>query len=178
MLVFFVGYHKIWDRWQYFLHQSIQKNREWKIYSRKSEGIKKPSSLFENFTNNRLSKFEEKVLFKLVNVGVKFKDVQALSGVNLIIEKGDFTFVTGPSGAGKTTLLNLVSGDVKNFSGSFVKGQVTKKNLFISRVFQNLQIIEDWTALQNIELCYAKEIFNSKREFQREVSDLVNLSLN
>lgn len=132
-------------------------------------------SLFDNFSHNRLSGSQETALFKIQNLNVVFKDVIALSGINLIIEKGDFTFLTGPSGAGKTTLLNLISGDLKQTSGSFVKNNFSKSDLFIARVFQNLQVIEEWTVRQNIDLCYAPEIFKNKKEFNREVTDLVNL---
>ncbi len=133
------------------------------------------SSLFDKFSHNRLNTSSERILYKLVNVSVVFKEVRALSSVNLLIEKGDFTFLTGPSGAGKTTLLNLLSGDINQTSGSVIKNNVNSNNLFVSRVFQNLQVIEDWTARQNIELCYAPEIFKNKKEFDREVIDLVNL---
>jgi ABC-type lipoprotein export system ATPase subunit len=132
-------------------------------------------SLFDNFSHNRLNDSKESALFRLVNVSVDFKDLRALSSINLTIEKGDFTFLTGPSGAGKTTLLNLLSGDINQTSGSFIKNNLNSKNLFISRVFQNLQVVESWTVRQNIELCFAPEIFKSKKEFDREVVDLVNL---
>jgi cell division transport system ATP-binding protein len=145
-------------------------------YSRgQTESYQTGASLFDNFSHNRLKSNEERILYKLSNINVVFKDVRALSSVNLVIEKGDFTFLTGPSGAGKTTLLNLLSGDINQTSGSLVKNNFNAKDLFVSRVFQNLQVIEDWTVRQNIELCFAPEIFKTKKEFDREVIDLVNL---
>lgn len=144
-------------------------------YTQKITATGKTSNLFDHFSHNRLMGNEEKILFKLVNVDVDFGDLKALSRVSLVIEKGDFTFLTGPSGAGKTTFLNILSGDVKQTSGSLIKNKVNDGNLFVARVFQNLQVIEDWTVSQNLELCYAKEIFKSKKEFNTEVMDLVNL---
>jgi cell division transport system ATP-binding protein len=154
---------------------SYSNNLGTKVFNKNQTTGTSGNSLFQNLSHNRLSSMEERVLYNLRNVSIHFKDVNALSSVNLVIEKGDFTFITGPSGAGKTTLLNLLSGDILPTSGSFSYPLIKKKSLFISRVFQNLQVIEDWTVQQNIDLCYAKEIFKSRKEFKREVLDLVNL---
>ncbi|MBD3419079.1 MAG: ATP-binding cassette domain-containing protein [Chitinivibrionales bacterium] len=43
---------------------------------------------------------------------------QALNGVDLTIEKGEFSAIVGPSGSGKTTLLNIIGGLDKADSGS------------------------------------------------------------
>ena len=44
-------------------------------------------SLFDNFSHNRLSGTQETALFKLQNLSIVFKDVRALSGVNLVLKK-------------------------------------------------------------------------------------------
>src|ERR1044071_986655 len=36
------------------------------------------------------------------------RDIPTLRAVNLVVERGEFVFVTGPSGSGKSTLLQLV----------------------------------------------------------------------
>jgi ABC-type lipoprotein export system ATPase subunit len=117
----------------------------------------------------------DSILYRLVNACVNFKDVFALKNISLNICDGDFIFVTGPSGAGKTTLLNVLSGDQKITSGAISNSKIKRDNLFISRVFQNLQIVESWTVEQNIEICYSSEIFNSRQDFKNEVRDLLNL---
>ncbi len=54
-------------------------------------------------------------MVELKNVDVHFKDgggVDALNGVNLRIEDGEFVFIVGDSGAGKSTLIRAMLGDI------------------------------------------------------------------
>ena len=46
--------------------------------------------------------------------------VHALKGINLVVEKGEFTVVVGPSGSGKTTLLNIIGGLDQPTTGTVV----------------------------------------------------------
>lgn len=133
------------------------------------------NSRFDLKKSNLAGITNDSILFRMINASVSFKDVFALKNISLSICSGDFIFVTGPSGAGKTTLLNVISGDQNLTSGTIQNPRIKKENLFISRVFQNLQIIEDWTVQQNIDLCFSSEIFNSKQDFKNEVRDLLNL---
>ncbi len=47
---------------------------------------------------------------EIVDVARRFGAVQALSGVDLVVEEGEFFGLLGPNGAGKTTLISIVAG--------------------------------------------------------------------
>ena len=89
--------------------------------------------------------------------------IQAVSGVNFSIDKGEFTVVVGASGAGKTTILNLLGGMDHLSSGkilvdqaeisSFNEKQLTEYRRFdIGFVFQFYNLIQNLTARENVEL--------------------------
>ncbi len=86
-----------------------------------------------------------------------------IRGVNLSFDRGEFVAVTGKSGSGKSTLLNVISGMDSYEEGElFIEGQPTSHYLqpeweeyreeYISFIFQDYNIIESFTVLQNVEL--------------------------
>lgn len=86
-----------------------------------------------------------------------------IRGVNLSFEKGEFVAVTGASGSGKSTLLNVLSGmDSYEEGEMLIEGEPTSHYLqkdweeyrkqYISFIFQEYNIIESFTVLQNVEL--------------------------
>jgi len=89
-------------------------------------------------------------------------EVPALSGVDLVIETGDFATLAGPSGSGKTTLLNLIGGldrptsgevtlDGKVLSGLSQAALADLRLHKIGFVFQNYSLIPVLSALENVE---------------------------
>tara|TARA_B100000989_G_scaffold75818_1_gene53651 strand:- start:767 stop:1420 length:654 start_codon:yes stop_codon:yes gene_type:complete len=97
------------------------------------------------------------------NVYVKFGNRDILKEINLVINKGDFLSIIGPSGAGKSTLLNVISSIENNYSGTikfngknisdFNDSEVSKlRNLHIGFVFQDFNLLEDFTVIENIML--------------------------
>ena len=86
-----------------------------------------------------------------------------IRGVNLSFDRGEFVAVTGKSGSGKSTLLNVISGMDSYEEGElYIEGQSTSHYLqpdweeyrekYISFIFQDYNIIESFTVLQNVEL--------------------------
>ena len=90
-----------------------------------------------------------------VSVGIR--------GVNLSFSLGEFVAVTGKSGSGKSTLLNVISGMDSYEEGELlIEGEPTShymqpdweeyREKYISFIFQDYNIIESFTVLQNVEL--------------------------
>ena len=86
-----------------------------------------------------------------------------IRGVNLNFDRGEFVAITGKSGSGKSTLLNVISGMDSYEEGElYVDGQPTShyvqsdweeyRERYISFIFQDYNIIESFTVLQNVEL--------------------------
>lgn len=88
--------------------------------------------------------------------------VRALRGVDLAIEKGEFTAIVGPSGSGKTTLLNIIGGLDRPSNGQIEVGgkdisKLSDNQLIdfrkdnIGFVFQAYNLIPVLTAKENVE---------------------------
>ncbi len=89
--------------------------------------------------------------------------IPALAGVSFTVEKGELVVVLGPSGAGKTTVLNILGGMDNADSGSLIidgknistynKNQlVNYRKKDIGFVFQFYNLVQNLTALENVEL--------------------------
>ena len=90
-------------------------------------------------------------------------EIRAVNGADFIIEKGEFTVIVGPSGAGKTTILNMLGGmdrctsgrivvDTREVSNSTSRQLTEYRRYDIGFVFQFYNLVQNLTALENVEL--------------------------
>jgi putative ABC transport system ATP-binding protein len=114
--------------------------------------------------------------------------VNALRGVSLSVEEGEFVSIVGTSGSGKSTLLNLVGGLMKPTEGKIqVKGEdltrMNENNLalfrrrYIGFVFQSFNLINALTAVENVELPLIFANVPSSQRESRVLSLLTNMGL-
>lgn len=108
--------------------------------------------------------------------------VNALRGVNLEVESGDFLAILGPSGSGKSTLLNLIGALDKPTDGKMMVDNVDISTLNdnqlaglrrrIGFVFQFFNLIPRFTARDNVELSMSIADVN-KVERRKRAEDLL-----
>jgi len=118
-------------------------------------------------------------LIELQNVTKTYlKGVQALTNINLKIEKEDFIFLVGPSGAGKSTFIKLLLKEEDPTEGNIIiNGQdVTKisrrkipyHRRSIGVVFQDFRLLPSKTVYENV--AFAMQIIEaSSKEIRRQV---------
>src|SRR5580693_7580745 len=79
-----------------------------------------------------------------------FSGVDAVAGVDLRIERGEFFTMLGPSGSGKTTLLRIIAGFVAADSGT-VHLNGTDVTRDVNTVFQDYALFPHMSVQQNVE---------------------------
>jgi len=96
--------------------------------------------------------------FSVENLGIRFGGVVAVDNVSFDVQRGEVYTIIGPNGAGKTTIFNLIGLIYPATSGRIVyQGrELTGLNpyrvaeLGIARTFQNIELFEHATVLQNL----------------------------
>ena len=126
-------------------------------------------------------------LLELRNIGKIYVSDNSIAvgirGVNLDFELGEFVAVTGKSGSGKTTLLNCISGMDSYEEGElYINGEQTShftqadweeyRKKYISFIFQDYNIIDSFTVLQNVELALTH--IESRAERRRRALELID----
>lgn len=101
-------------------------------------------------------------LLEIQGLGISFGGLRAVNDVSFAVQPGEIVSVIGPNGAGKTTLFNMISGVYRPGSGKVILNgeDVTAMSPHLlaargmSRTFQNLQIFQSMTVLDNAILGY------------------------
>ena len=116
-------------------------------------------------------------LLEIKGLGIEFGGLRAVHDVSFSLKPGEIVSVIGPNGAGKTTLFNMISGIYLPGSGKVVlEGEdvtgmephlLARRGL--SRTFQNLQIFQQMTVLENAIAGYHLQ------ESGAVLADLLNL---
>jgi len=134
-----------------------------------------------------------KEIIKLSKISKKFsgneKNINVLKNINLKINAGELVSLTGPSGSGKSTLLHIIAlldkpttGEIyfrnKNFSKSSEKEKDSIRKKGISIIYQNHNLLTDFTALENVMMPLLNIGFSWKESLSKAMKTLtlVNLS--
>lgn len=131
------------------------------------------------------------------NLSIDFGGVRALDGVSFAVEPGETFAIIGPNGAGKSTIFNLISRLYEPTTGSIHYGQRDLLavpahrvvDLGIARTFQNIDLFEKATVLQNLlvgrhcrmsmnlarDLLFIAGARAREREHRQKVEDIIDL---
>ena len=100
------------------------------------------------------------VLLDVKDITLRFGGVTAIDGVSFQVDEGELFAIIGPNGAGKTSIFNTISqvyrpqeGDIL-FRGDSIMGQRPDAvaSLGIARTFQNIELFEHMTVIENLLL--------------------------
>lgn len=124
-------------------------------------------------------------MLELKNVSKSYKNIKVLNNVNIKFREKEFVSILGPSGSGKTTLLNIIGGLDKYDEGDLIIDGVLTRNFKendwdnyrskrIGFIFQNYNLINHLTVLENVELAL---LVNGKKNKSKIIDILKKVGL-
>lgn len=133
----------------------------------------------------------------VTDLSISFGGIRAVDDVSFEVEEGEVFAIIGPNGAGKTTLFNLVSGIYSpdggsvRFAGRYITALPAHRiaPLGLARTFQNIELFEHATVLQNLligrhvhrrssalsHLLFLPAVRREELEHRRRVEDVIDL---
>jgi cell division transport system ATP-binding protein len=117
-------------------------------------------------------------MINIFNATIEYDNSNGIYNINLVVEKGEFIYLTGPSGAGKSTLIRMIYFDLMPQRGHIIvdrfnSTKIKKKEIPILRrrlgiVFQEFRLFDDRTVFENVQ--FVLEVTGWKRrEMKRRV---------
>ena len=142
----------------------------------------KPQVITENIQSTSTEVIRTTQITKIYNE--KTIPVKALNGIDISIQRGEFTAIVGPSGCGKTTLLNIIGGLDRASSGKVIIAgtnidQLSENKLInfrlqnIGFVFQAYNLIPVLTAKENVAFIM-QLLKKPKNEIEQRVISLLS----
>ena len=130
---------------------------------------------------------EKELLLSVQDLKKQFGEREILKGISFDVKKGDVVCIIGPSGSGKSTLLNLLGGLDRFDDGEIIiKGKSSKdftqadfdsyRNTYVGFVFQEYNILEEFTVGANIALAMELQGHKSTGSELSRILDEVDLS--
>ncbi len=131
-------------------------------------------------------------IIKAINVQKEYRRegniIRALVDINLDISTGEVVFITGPTACGKTTLLNVLSGldlpddgqiilDGENIARAGEDRLSNIRRQKIGFVFQDFNLIETLTGIENIEALLWPTVLSNKEIENRSIQALRDVDL-
>lgn len=123
-------------------------------------------------------------MIEVHNIVKRYGLLEVLKGIDLTVDKGEIVSIVGPSGAGKTTLLQIMGSLDRADAGSVHydgedllkktdRDQARFRNANIGFVFQNHQLLPEFTLLENVAMPALIGGMSRKGAFER-ASDLLS----
>lgn len=135
-------------------------------------------------------------ILRAQDLAINFGGIKAVDGITFDVNKGEIFTIIGPNGAGKTTIFNLISRIYQATSGKLVfdGDDITHMpphriaGRGIARTFQNVELFEHATLLQNLllgqhahrktraweEVLFLPRVRVAEREIRRRVEEIID----
>ena len=124
-------------------------------------------------------------MIRLIDIRKEYENgTEALCGVTMRLDDGEFAFLVGPSGSGKSTIIKLITAEVAPSDGRImVNGynlntirprQVPGMRRTLGVIFQDFRLIEKKTAAENLVFAM-RAVGASPREIRRRVPYVLDL---